>query len=149
MQKVDVRTKDRIRGDRYGVESPHCKAVQELPDLPGETYDWEHALAYLGLPATEISYVIAASSGRNDELDWCAVLRLKDGRHAYVEAGCDYTGWGCQECGWHVITNTLDELIPQMSDDGRRRLGVSMMGDDDPEETDEESDSCASLDHSA
>lgn len=31
--------------------------------------------------------------------DWSGgfLLRLKDGRYAYVWGWCDYTGWGCQD----------------------------------------------------
>ncbi len=32
--------------------------------------------------------------GENDGADWIIVVRLADGRWGYVEAGCDYTGWG-------------------------------------------------------
>ena len=33
------------------------------------------------------------SEGENDEREWLIYGRLKDGRHFFIAAGCDYTGW--------------------------------------------------------
>ena len=35
------------------------------------------------------------------EFTWTGgfVLKLKDGRFAYLTGWCDYTGWGCQDGG--------------------------------------------------
>lgn len=39
---------------------------------------------------TVISYV----EGANDGPPWRMIGELNDGRFFYIEAGCDYTGWG-------------------------------------------------------
>lgn len=44
--------------------------------------------------SSDVDYMIAMSDGENDEQDWVGAGRLKDGRWFYIEAGCDYTGWG-------------------------------------------------------
>ena len=41
----------------------------------------------------DIKEVLAVHEGMNDEDDWHWVLRLNDGRYAYLGGGCDYTGW--------------------------------------------------------
>lgn len=52
-----------------------------------------------------------------------ALFRLVDGRWGYVEAWNDSTGWGCQDSNAYAVSDTLDGLIPQMSDRGRYQLG--------------------------
>ena len=52
-----------------------------------------------------------------------AMFRLVDGRWGYVEAWNDSTGWGCQDSNAYAVSDTLDGLIPQMSDRGRYQLG--------------------------
>ena len=42
----------------------------------------------------DVAEVLHAHEGMNDGEDWLCVVLLKDGRYAYVEAWCDYTGWG-------------------------------------------------------
>lgn len=41
----------------------------------------------------DVVSIIAIEDGENDEASWIAVFELHDGRFAYLEAGCDYTGW--------------------------------------------------------
>ena len=41
----------------------------------------------------DVSEIIAAVNGENDEADWLGVFRLKDGRFLVASGGCDYTGW--------------------------------------------------------
>jgi len=86
--------------------------------LEGDNYDWREALhaeeeqgrkcskhtKFLALgpekkpsdPFTwaDVSSVIASSEGQHDERDWLAVGELDDGRFFFLQAGCDYTGWG-------------------------------------------------------
>jgi hypothetical protein len=72
----------------------------------------------------DVAEVIAASEGENDERDWVAVARLKDGRFAYVEAGCDYTGWDCQAGGHVSVSHDLAHLWQfGLTQDARDRLG--------------------------
>jgi hypothetical protein len=61
----------------------------------------EHVGACLGFKGSvqgfgldDVAYVIAAEEGENDGANWITVVRLQDGRYAFVSAGCDYTGWG-------------------------------------------------------
>jgi hypothetical protein len=82
-----------------------------------DTYDWEEAFAYASgvsvsgdaqipistindddvsvTPFTreDVKELIAHDLGENDEAEWIALMELKDGRFAYLRAGCDYTGW--------------------------------------------------------
>ena len=102
---------------------------QKLPVDFGDNdwnYDWSNAFGYLGVDLALIERVLWSSQGQNDEKDWVAVVKLTDGRYGYVESGCDYTGWDCQAWGWHVFTNTLEDLIPQMSEEGRDRLKLPL-----------------------
>ena len=39
-----------------------------------------------------ISAVLAVWEGENDGDDWRWVLAMRDGRFAFVQGGCDYTG---------------------------------------------------------
>jgi tellurite resistance protein len=48
----------------------------------------------VALSMDDVASVVASSEGENDERDWLAVFALKDGRYAFLWAGCDYTGWG-------------------------------------------------------
>lgn len=73
-----------------------------------ESYDWQHIFTtyadpeavtgYKGSTAAftldDVAQVVASDDGENDGAEWIAILRLNDGRFAYLYAGCDYTGWG-------------------------------------------------------
>ena len=41
----------------------------------------------------EVERVVASEEGEHDAESWVAVLAYKDGRYAYLEGWCDYTGW--------------------------------------------------------
>lgn len=85
------------------------------PELAG--HDWQNAFAYAGesggdgspsLSAAppggdvpldpfarwDVAEVYGTSDGERDEANWLAYGRLNDGRHFFLTAGCDYTGWG-------------------------------------------------------
>jgi hypothetical protein len=114
-------------------------------------YDWEHAFqccgpaeaeattyndpnvsAALGSSASaepfqrfDVAEVLATSDGENDGLDWVGVFRLKDGRFAYLEAGCDYTGWDCQSGGHAIVSHDLAHLIQfGLTEAARSRLAL-------------------------
>lgn len=71
-------------------------------------YDWEEAFKYAETPegvigdATDraaftredVVEVLGLRPGENDGPEWLGLFRLKDGRFAFLSAGCDYTGWG-------------------------------------------------------
>lgn len=73
----------------------------------------------------DVAEVIASADGENDESSWIGVFRLTDGRFAFVEAGCDFTGWGCQDGGRAVVGSTLAEVTRfGCGDEDRERLGL-------------------------
>jgi hypothetical protein len=100
-----------------------------------QVYDWREAWKYAS-PASnpitrevvkditidDVAEVLAASAGANDERPWLAVFRLKDGRHLFLSAWCDYTGWDCQAGGSAEWTNTIEELRACISEEDRKRL---------------------------
>lgn len=64
------------------------------------SYDFSESIAQatgFGLP--DIAEAIAAWGKHGDYAEWSGgfLVRLKDGRIAYVEGWCDTTGWGCQD----------------------------------------------------
>lgn len=106
-----------------------------------EDYDWKSALEIAGKPSGIIGYkgslefnswsdiqkLIASDSGANDGANWIAIFRLSGGRHAFLCAGCDYTGWDCQAGGSIQIARTLKDLIRfGLSMDDRARLGYKL-----------------------
>lgn len=65
--------------------------IQEMRD----SFDWREAFKYSdGFNMDDVAEIIASENGENDGASWVAVFALSDGRYAYLEAGCDYTGWG-------------------------------------------------------
>lgn len=58
----------------------------------------------------DVARVIATREGENDGPDWLCVVELKDGRFAFVSAGCDYTGWDCQSGGHGIVAHSLVHL---------------------------------------
>jgi hypothetical protein len=55
---------------------------------------------------TDITEVLARVDGERDECDWFWVLKLKSGQFAYLQGGCDYTGWDCQSHAVSVVADT-------------------------------------------
>lgn len=76
-----------------------------------------------GFKAEDVKEIIAMEEGENDDATWIGLFLLEDGRYAFVSAGCDYTGWGCQESGSSFVGATLDDMIQYgLGDDDRVRL---------------------------
>ncbi len=125
--------------------------------LPEEIrgYDWEHAFQCCG-PAEEdsscfndpcvsaaidkahvsiapfqrvdVAEILAAEEGENDGPNWIGVFRLKDGRYAFLSAGCDYTGWDCRSGGHAIVDDDLDHLIQLgLGADDRARLKLPVL----------------------
>lgn len=116
-----------------------------------DTRDWKEAFAYIGetspydnYPTThppvavltnnavstepvtreDVVEIIAVEEGQNDGPHWIGVFRLRDGRYASLDAGCDYTGWDCQANGDGFVAATLNEIINfGLTDSARQRLG--------------------------
>lgn len=91
-----------------------------------ESYDWRSAweVACLngssvlgcdvsndGVDMVHIHAVIGCDAGENDGPDWLALLWLDDGRFAFLQAGCDYTGWECQASGYFLYSDTLERML--------------------------------------
>lgn len=57
----------------------------------------------------DIEQVLAVWEGQNEGDDWRWVLKLRDGRFAFVQGGCDYTGWSCQSWGTSDFANTAED----------------------------------------
>ncbi len=99
------------------------KTIEEMK----ESYDWQEAFAYAGFTMDDVECVIASDDGENDGQSWIAVFHLKNDSYAYLEAGCDYTGWDCQADGTCWVKTTLEEIqrwdMPKTS---RVRLGMTL-----------------------
>lgn len=114
-------------------------------------YDWEHAFQCCGaaeedascfndpnvnaaigsnvdaapFQRTDVAEVLATADGENDGPNWLGVFKLKDGRYAFLSAGCDYTGWDCQSGGHAIVSHDLGHLIQfGLGDTDRVRLGL-------------------------
>jgi hypothetical protein len=101
-------------------------------DLPEAIrgYDWDEAFKYADFDREDVAEVLATEDGENDSDNWVGVFLLKDGRYAYLTAGCDYTGWDCQASGNSETRATLAEIIREcMTDDDRRRLNMPLPED--------------------
>lgn len=72
-----------------------------------DNYDWEEIFKYnqpqvvmggdcSAAPFTrdDVVEVLKMVEGENDGPPWLGLFRLRDERFLYIEAGCDYTGWG-------------------------------------------------------
>lgn len=105
--------------------------------LPAEIrgYDWHHVFECVGsaegnsyntpsvsvcqgssakpdeFNRSDVKQVIAVADGEHDGPDWIGVFLLKDGRFAFVRAGCDYTGWDCQSGGAGWVSHSLENLV--------------------------------------
>lgn len=57
-----------------------------------------------------------------------ALIRLKDGRYAAMDGGCDTTGWDCQSWCDIRIGSYSDVMRYGFDDDARRRLRAGRAG---------------------
>ncbi len=96
-------------------------------DVDGDPV-WEHGIPRIGacigtdtdkspVRRRDVKRIVAFVEGENEGPSWCIVVELNDGRFAFVEAGCDYTGWDCQAGGSCIVDTDLEHLklmgIPQ------------------------------------
>jgi len=119
-------------GEAMGVEPDACcKERRNVRRILGFTGSNEP------FARSDVQRIIAISDGVNDELDWIGLFELNDGRFAFVRAGCDFTGWGCQASGDAEVGSSVDDLVRlALNDEERRRLGFSTVGTSSP--TDDE-----------
>ena len=92
---------------------------------------WEEVFEAFGTESlkftlSQVTTALAAVVKHYDyaETEIWAILQLEDGRVAYIEGGCDTTGWDCQSNCSGAVAVTLDELIPQITDEGCVRLEI-------------------------
>ncbi len=68
---------------------------EPLDKIWGDGYDTGEVFKYAESWGEEdVDVVLWEQEGYNDGDEWAALCLLKDGRYGWVEAGCDYTGWG-------------------------------------------------------
>ena len=77
---------------------------------PDRAYDSADDLSIDPLVFDDIEELLASVNGENDGEDWSCIVKMKDGRFAFVTAGCDYTGWDCQAGGRSFVAASLEEL---------------------------------------
>lgn len=76
----------------------------------------------------DIAELIACEEGERDGANWIAIMRLKDGRFAFLTAGCDYTGWDCQSGGNAFVADTPGRLWQYgVDEDARARLSKQII----------------------
>ena len=94
------------------------------------SYDWPEVMKYAVGKFTfqDVERVIYTVDGDNDGPDWMGVFALKNGSFGVVHAGCDYTGWGCQEGGgadtYETEAVALERAIKQEKDNYSNRPEV-------------------------
>jgi hypothetical protein len=82
-------------------------------------YDWKHIMSEYANPKfdfSDIEEVVLIEEGDNDGPDWVGVFKLNNGSFGVVRAGCDYTGWGCQESGGSDLYETKDIALSRVVD---------------------------------
>jgi hypothetical protein len=78
-------------------------------------YDLHACLEYneTGISASDIEDVLAVWEGENDGADWRWVVKLTDGRFAFIQGWCDYTGWDCQSNAFATVHDSPQESAEQ------------------------------------
>lgn len=124
-----------------------------LPELAD--YDWEKAFEYAGVEERadwmsrdgtpnvscmlgwsgdasgftreDVAEIIAMSPGENDGPNWIGFFRLRDGRFAFLSAGCDYIGWDCRASGNAIVGPDRESMIRLgIGENDRDRLGLEV-----------------------
>lgn len=101
--------------------------------------DWEYVFAY-GKPDTapgeektvsdkafgreDVKVIHGYANGENDGDPWIMWGMLKDGRFFFIDAWCDYTGWGCQEGGRSYVSATEHGIKKCMTFEDGARMGA-------------------------
>jgi hypothetical protein len=111
---------------------------------PLDDYDWEEVFKYAdpsAVPGSEgislasfgrddVAELYGFSNGQNDGDNWVCYGKLSDGRFFWIEAGCNYTGWGCQEQGFSQVARTREDVWRLgLTDEYRARLGTVVNGE--------------------
>lgn len=92
-------------------------------------YDFSESVAQAdGFGLDDIKECIAAWGYHGDYAEWHGgfLLRLNDGRLAYIEGWCDTTGWGCQDgCETRFIDSVPTDLNELLIDGYRENIDWS------------------------
>jgi len=68
-----------------------CEQGEQKPPMASPVSDATMDCSVFGME--DVKDVICVSAGMKEEDSWLCILELRDGRFAYIEACCDYTGW--------------------------------------------------------
>ncbi len=83
-----------------------------------------------GFGLDDVYEIISSIEGEHDGPNWMGVFRLKDGRFAFLSAGCDFSGWDCQASGYANVASSLERLIRfGISQGDRKALNMSLEED--------------------
>lgn len=78
----------------------------------------------------DVAEILHKEEGDNDGPDWIIVVKLKDGRFAYLEGGCDCTGWDCQSSCSAQVAATYEEIVRfGCSESARTRFNIEIDGE--------------------
>jgi hypothetical protein len=129
------------------VDDIALSRLKHLPLIPGWTkWDWQgifsnsnHQDSWAGVdpPAPEEidqvlhQYTSDDGSGDYQDTDMAAVLRLKDGTFASVQAATDTTGWGCHGdmVRWYMGPTLEDVIYNGLTNESRDWLGLEIERD--------------------
>lgn len=105
-----------------------------------ENYDWQEAFLcgmrdlrcipndntpQNAFDREDVKTILGIYEGQNDGESWRIYGQLNDGRFFYLEAWCDYTGWGCQDGGSSTVASSREDIISiGMPDIARERFGI-------------------------
>ncbi len=96
----------------------HVRRRQVMPVAGNDTGGYRRA---------DVATVIAIEDGANDEAEWVGVFLMTDGKYLVVRAGCDYTGWGCQEGGSSDVADDLADAVALGLTEGERARLASQL----------------------
>lgn len=96
-------------------------------DQMKDDFDWQQAFCYSPVPMNKVKRIVAYDNGANEDADWIGIFELEDGTYLFLAAGCDYTGWGCQDWGHGDVYASELLAIQGVGDQERDRLGLKMV----------------------
>ncbi len=90
--------------------------------------DFQECLKYAPFKLEEVDSILACWPGAADEEYWEYIVKLKDGNYGWVNGGCDYTGWGCQESGEGGVATSTESAILLAPEKKRENLRKQVDG---------------------
>jgi hypothetical protein len=95
----------------YCGEEERTESYRSRDGSPNVSAVIGHECPVDGFTREDVAEIFAISEGAHDEANWLLFCRLKDGRFAFVSAGCDYTGWDCQAGGYAIVGPDRETMI--------------------------------------